>query len=34
MTKDNRYICPPPEADGPYKYFMIGNVNPCALRAI
>lgn len=28
MTKAAPFVCPPPEANGPYKYFKIGSVNP------
>jgi hypothetical protein len=28
VTDGERYISPPPEADGPYKYYLLGNVRP------
>lgn len=28
MSEDSPYISPPPDADGPYEYYLLGNVRP------
>ena len=28
MSDEKPYLSPPPDADGPYKYYLLGNIRP------
>jgi hypothetical protein len=28
MSDEKPYVSPPPDADGPYKYYLLGNIRP------